>query len=176
MWHLTAPFKTRCLSLWEWRAKQGVELSKAPAQLPFRFGWSWKCCEQQNFKNMAWAQLWSRFLVPAYCKPLGNMFFPLPLAVLEQEGLELASTKAIIKEEKVYQQEVQHLLEEQPSARFQSSQGKALASVAGNFIAKRRRQKASHFLPALPKALANNFKEGPPSPHAQSAKRPFVGS
>lgn len=76
--------------------------------------------------------------------PLGNMSFDRSLAVLEQEGLYLASKKASIKVEKVYQEDIQHRLEEQPFALFCSSQRKALASAAGNFIAKRRRYRKQH--------------------------------
>lgn len=39
MRHSEVPFEACCLSLWEQRVKQGVELRKAPVQLPFRFGW-----------------------------------------------------------------------------------------------------------------------------------------
>lgn len=67
------------------------------------------------------------------------MSFDLSLAMLEQECLLLASKKASLKVEKVYQEKVQHLLEEQPFALFCSWQGKASASAAGNFITKRRR-------------------------------------
>lgn len=88
------------------------------------------------------------------------MSFDLSLAMLEQEGLYLAPEKASVKVEEVYQEEVHHLLEEQPFALFCSLRGKVLASAAGNLFAKRRRLKA----PPVPKALENNFKEEhPPS-------------
>lgn len=95
--------------------------------------------------------------------PLDNVSFDSSLAVLEQKGLYLAPGKASIKVEEVYQEEVHHLLEEQPFALFCSFWGKVLASAAGNFFAKRK-LKTSPFLPPLPKALENNFKEEhPPS-------------
>lgn len=85
--------------------------------------------------------------------------------MLEQEGLYLASKNASIEVEEVYQEEVHHLLDEQPFVFFCNSRIKVLASAAGNFFAKRKRLKASRFLPPLPKALENNFKEEhPPRP------------
>lgn len=96
------------------------------------------------------------------------MSFDLSLAMLEQEGLYLAPEKASAKVEEVFQEEAHHLLEEQPFALFCSSRGKVLASAAGNFFAKRRRLKTSRFLPPLPKALENNFKEEHPPPCTES--------
>lgn len=54
----------------------------------------------------------------------------LSLAMLEQEGLYLAPEKASIKLEEVYQEEVHHLLEEQPLHSSASSRGKVLDSAA----------------------------------------------
>lgn len=116
-----------------------------------------------------------QFLVPAYCSPVGQRVLWFLTCHAWARAPLLGFWKSQYRSRGGFPGRSSPPVGGAAFCTFLQFQGKVLASAAGNIFAKKRRLKTSRFLPPLPKALENNFKEEHP-PSMQSAKHPFVGS
>lgn len=174
VWHFKVPFEACCLSLWEQRVKR--EFSWVKLQLSLLSGLARaESAAKSKIQQFVLGSALIQFLVPAYCSPVGQRVLWFLTCHAWARAPLLGFWKSQYRSRGGFPGRSSPPVGGAAFCTFLQFQGKVLASAAGNIFAKKRRLKTSRFLPPLPKALENNFKEEHP-PSMQSAKHPFVGS